>query len=121
VTKIREAIMRSISEILNLVTDGFVKTQARAAEIIEEEAADRETFGKVTVEEARAVLLENIGYMTGYMSPEQGDRIMELFNTEHPIWGRNHPTPEEALRLGIEYGSRGVKGMERPIEDQKSK
>ena len=111
--------MRSISDILNLVVDGFVTTKAQAAQIIEEEITARIAIAHLTEQEARDVLLTNIGYATGYMSARTGDKIMRLFNTQHPIWGRTHPTPEEALRLGIEYGSRGVKGMEKPIDDQK--
>lgn len=110
--------MRSISDILNLVTDEFITTKAQAAQIIEEEITARIAVAHVTEEEAREVLLHNIGYATGYMTAKQGDRVMRLFNTQHPVWGRAHPTAEEALRLGIEYGTRGIKGMERPIDDK---
>jgi hypothetical protein len=101
--------MRSISEILNLVVDGVVTTKAQAEQIIEEEITARIAVARVTEEEARSVLLENIGYATGYMTDKTGDKVMRLFNTQHPIWGRTHPTAEEALRLGIEYGTQGDK------------
>jgi hypothetical protein len=113
--------MRSISEILNLALDGEITTPEEAAELIEEEVTDRIMVCHISAAEARSTVLENIGYATGYMTPENADRINDLFNTEHPVWGRTHPTAEEALRLGIEYGSRGVKEMERPIEERKSK
>jgi hypothetical protein len=40
------------------------------------------------------------------MSVANADKTMTLFNTEHPLWGRTHPTPEEAMRLGEEDAAR---------------
>lgn len=110
--------MRSISDILNLAKDGVITTKEQAAAIIEEEVTARMSIALSEEEEARSIIKANIGYCTGYMTPEQADKINDLFNTEHPVWGRSHPTPKQALRLGIEYADRG-KDMERPIDDQK--
>jgi hypothetical protein len=59
-----------------------------------------------TPEEARRLVLANVGYYTGYLEYEKADKVMELFETEHPVWGKTHPTPEEIARLGREYGER---------------
>ena len=34
---------------------------------------------------------------------------MKLFQTQHPIFGTEHPTAEEAYRLGHEWGTRTKK------------
>ena len=57
-------------------------------------------------DEATKRVLSSIGYYTGYLDHATADKIMDLFETEHPIFGKTHPTPEEALRLGLEYGRR---------------
>src|SRR5271155_2446298 len=98
--------MRSISEIVNLVVDGQLTTQEQANALIEDEVADRAKICNITEEEARSVLLANIGYTTGYMTHAQADTIMELFNIEHPVWGRTHPTPDEIVKLGMEAAAR---------------
>jgi hypothetical protein len=42
----------------------------------------------------------NIGYLTGYCSPEEAERLRARFNVSHPIFGRKSPTPEQALEAG---------------------
>ena len=54
--------------------------------------------------EVKKTLLSNIGYYTGYCDFETGDRICDLFETEHPIFGRRHPTAEEAFARGQLHG-----------------
>ena len=51
-------------------------------------------------------MLANIGYFAGYYSAEIADKTYELFETEHPIFGKTHPTKEEAFRKGMEMGKR---------------
>jgi hypothetical protein len=48
----------------------------------------------------------NIGYFAGYYSSETSARIYELFETVHPIFGKSHPTPEEAIKAGMETAGR---------------
>jgi hypothetical protein len=101
--------MRSMAQIINLVIDGEITTKEQAAALVEEEVRDRVAFyyiSHVTAEQARTSLLMQIGYVTGYCSHEQADKIMELFDTEHPVFGRQHPTPEDAFRMGQEYAER---------------
>lgn len=43
----------------------------------------------------------NIGYAAGYCDAETQDRIYEFTETAHPIFGRHHPTPDEALAAGM--------------------
>jgi hypothetical protein len=119
--KARENKMRSISEILNLAKDGEVPNKQAAQDIIEQEVADRVKICHITEEEARSVIKHNIGYCTGYMTPEDADRINDLFETEHPVWGRTHPTPEEALRLGVEWGERSLKSKENDDDKKASR
>lgn len=98
--------MRSMNQIINYVVDGEVTTQEQARALVKAEAAERAEFYHISEAEATAALLANIGYVTGYCSDEQADRIMELFETQHPIFGRTHPTAEEAYRMEHELGAK---------------
>jgi hypothetical protein len=98
--------MRSMLQIINLAIDGEVTTKEQAAALVKLEAAEAAAFYKISEAEATARLLENIGYVTGYFSSEQADKIMDLFETQHPIFGRQHPSAEEAYRMGHELGTR---------------
>lgn len=51
----------------------------------------------------------NIGYITGYFSHQDAERLRDLLDVSHPIFGKKSPTPEEALQAGIEMG-RAMKG-----------
>lgn len=44
--------------------------------------------------------LQNIGYWSGYYDRKTADRIMDVFKTAHPIFGRRHVEPEEAFKMG---------------------
>ena len=50
------------------------------------------------------VAKHNIGYATGYMDRTEADRLMALFDCPHPLFGFEHPTPEDALAMGISMG-----------------
>jgi hypothetical protein len=49
----------------------------------------------------------NIGYFAGYYGSETSARIHELFETVHPIFGKSQPTPEEAIKAGMEMAAGG--------------
>jgi hypothetical protein len=59
---------------------------------------------RLTKGAARRGILSNIGYMTGYMDAKTSDRVMDLFETEHPFFGREHPDPRLALSMGKRWG-----------------
>jgi hypothetical protein len=91
---------------MSSITDGKINTKEEAAALVAEEAAAASDFYKIPVETAAANILSNIGYFTGYLDHASADRIMEMFDCEHPVFGRTHPTTEEAYRIGLEYGQR---------------
>jgi hypothetical protein len=100
-------------EILNLAIDRQITTKEQAAALVKEEVAAIAEHYQLSKKEARKRLLESIGYVTGYLSHEQADHVMELFDCEHPVFGRQHPTAEEAYRMGQEYAKRNNKQGER--------
>jgi hypothetical protein len=95
--------MLTLQQIMQYVQDGITKEEA--ALLLTERIEDLVRMG-IAREEATRRTLVSIGYFAGYYSHEIADKTYELFNTEHPIWGREHPTPAEALRLGMEHGRR---------------
>lgn len=60
---------------------------------------------------------DNIGYWTGYFSPELARQAREVFAVEHPIFGKVQPTVEEALQAGYAMG-RGENPRVDPESDQ---
>ena len=54
----------------------------------------------MTVERARQVVQQNIGYYSGYYGKETSQRVLDLYMTAHPVFGRRKPTSEEALEAG---------------------
>lgn len=51
--------------------------------------------------EAEEIVNANLGYMSGYYSPDMAKRIMEAYATVHPVFGSSIPTPEEAFNAGV--------------------
>lgn len=71
------------------------KKQAEAvvAAAVYDLCAERE---ELSVEEARKMVLDNLGYIAMYHDRADAVYVYDLFETEHPVFGRNLPTPEEA-------------------------
>lgn len=64
--------------------------------------------------DAKAIAKSNLGYFAGYYDPETYKRVMNLFDTVHPFFGKEWPTVENALSIGI------MKGTEEREKSQKS-
>ena len=97
--------MRSPYEIMRLAqAEDFTKENADA--IVKEQVEEMVSVFGYSPEEAKKLMLTNLGYTTGYYPPEVADKVFEMFETEHPVFGRKHPTPEEALQIGMDLGRR---------------
>ena len=97
--------MRSLEEIMNLArAKDFTKADAEA--IVKAQVEEMATVLHYDPDEARKIVLSNIGYYCGYYPAELADKVYEMFDTEHPILGKNHPPAEEILRIGMEWGRR---------------
>ena len=61
-------------------------------------------------EMAAQIVRTNLGYYAGYYDAETRERVERLFFCEHPIFGKiaekGQPTPEEAFRMGVEWGEK---------------
>ena len=77
-----------VSEVMDIIESALTATGDERKEIVE--------FLLASGPHAR----ENIGYLSGYFPPEKAAAVLELFQTEHPIFGKVRPTPEEAFALG---------------------
>lgn len=94
--------MHSLFEFIEKAKDpNFTQTQASA--MVNENVRDLITYCDYARDEAHKTVLKNIGYFAGYYPADLADRVYSLFQTQHPIFGLTHPTPEEALRLGMEH------------------
>lgn len=51
----------------------------------------------------------NIGYWTGYLDQKKADRIRDWAGVTHPIFGRKHPTAEEAFAAGLKMGKASLR------------
>lgn len=74
--------MRSMREIMCAVVDGEINTKEQAAALVNEEALELAAAERISIEAARAMLLSNIGYCTGYYDNATADKILDLFETE---------------------------------------
>ena len=81
-----------------------VGTREEAEKQIEQAATDLQTKNPSRdLADIKTMLLSNIGYYAGYYKTDTADRIYELFQTEHPFFGRRHPSAIEALARGVLY------------------
>lgn len=55
-------------------------------------------------EQAEDIERQNIGYFAGYYDSDVAQRVYQLFNCEHPIFGKIQPTPEQSLKAGMLLG-----------------
>jgi hypothetical protein len=55
-------------------------------------------------EDGRYLARQNLGYMAGYYDRDVACKVYDAFETEHPIFGKSFPTPEEAFDKGKEWG-----------------
>lgn len=60
-------------------------------------------------EKAEYIAKSNLGYWTGYYDQETANRVFKLFDCEHPVFGREFPTPEEAFKKGMEWAEKNKK------------
>lgn len=61
------------------------------------DCGDKRTYDQIRLDELR-----NIGYYAGYLTKDAMARVFDLFETEHPYFGkRTDLTPTELLNLGI--------------------
>lgn len=82
-------------------------TKEKAQELVAQQVAEMTTqLDYKDPADARQRVLKGIGYYTGYLARADADKVMELFDTEHPVFGRTHPTAEEAYRLGKLFGEK---------------
>jgi hypothetical protein len=54
-------------------------------------------------EEAKRILLCTIGYLAYFYDGRTIDRILGLFQTEHPFFGKSHPSGKMAFTMGSQY------------------
>lgn len=47
---------------------------------------------------------QNVGYFSGYYNEEKARKIMEVFETSHPIFGSHRPSAQEAYEMGKSLG-----------------
>jgi hypothetical protein len=120
--------MHSMFEFMDKARDQRT-TQAEAAAMVETNVQDLTDFCGYSRNEARKIVLHNIGYFAGYYDHTFADRVYSLFQTEHPIFGLTHPTPKEASRLEMEYAAQQrrppleerndpMPGMPQDVQDQ---
>jgi hypothetical protein len=55
--------------------------------------------------DAKAIAKTNLGYYAGYYDPETYARVMNLYDTVHPFFGKEWPTPQNAFNIGIMKGT----------------
>lgn len=80
--------------------DAFVKAYADMIQAVND---DIETF-----DEAVNVVKENLGYLCGYYDQATASMMYDFYDMAHPIFGRNKPTTEEAIELGVAWAKENL-------------
>ena len=63
--------------------------------------------GKLSHGDALRIVKENIGYWSGYYSREECKRMLRLFDTQHPIFGKRQDISITcALQAGMAFAKR---------------
>lgn len=81
-------------------------TREQADAWLEREADDmmREYPQQFTLDDAKKLIRINLGYMSGYYDMDVAQRVYELYDAEHPVFGtpamRAKVTPEDAFAAG---------------------
>lgn len=94
---------RELKTIFDLMTHGINECENKV------EALE---FMSLYRKECPAAADVNIGYLSGYYSPQEAQRIMDWFEVSHPVFGRGTPSNEEALAKGIALGMSMIGGKE---------
>jgi hypothetical protein len=98
--------MRTYGDLIKAAEACTTKDEARGL-VKSEVAAVMEGKTALLEEQARSIVLHNIGYMAGYLNRAAAARLLDLFETRHPYFGaiENWPkTPEEAVEMGFRIG-----------------
>lgn len=66
------------------------KTKDDARIWLDEEIAQYQREYKMPAQEAKKVILSNLGYMAGYYDQETATKVLELFGAAHPILGTDY-------------------------------
>jgi len=69
----------------------------------------KKEYGK-NPDEAKRIILSNLGYMAGYYGNEEAEKVHRLFGAVHPIFGSSDyhktVTPEKAFEMGKKFAER---------------
>lgn len=79
-------------------------------DILEQNVLVESARNRWSPREAERILRENIGYIGGYYDRETQLRLYKLFKTEHPIFGIEEPTFEQALWAGVRISQEMLSG-----------
>lgn len=86
-----------------LMNIGQLVSELCAIETPEEAALYRRVYAEMqarempaSIERGYEVADVNIGYVAGYMSGKDAARVLSLFKTEHPIFGKMQEVPTNA-------------------------
>lgn len=78
-------------------------TKKEATAFVKELMKSAEDPKKEGLEES---IRSNLGYLTGYLNAEEATRLLDIFETEHPFFGKTRPTAEEAFKMGLAFGEK---------------
>ena len=55
---------------------------------------------------ALRIVKSNISYSAGYHGKDTYNQILTVFDLEHPFFGKEYPTTEEAFKIGLKLGQK---------------
>ena len=94
---------KTYAELMNEVL--ACENQDEAKALVDREGIRLNKERGMAYAEAVSLTLGNIGYLAGYYDKETYHEILSLFDTSHPIFGTNYPSPEDAFEMGKKAGA----------------
>ena len=82
-----------------------IRTKQQADEYFEFLVSWRTKEFSMPRDEAERIERNNVGYWTGYLDEATARRVMELFQVEHPFFGTEFPSLDEAFEIGVRAGT----------------
>jgi len=95
----RDREIKNIGDLVNGIAS--CQTQSDADDFFEAYVRSFSARTDLNFNERVNLAQKNVGYLIGYLDTENRKRLYRLFNTQHPIFGRSDPTPQEALTAGL--------------------
>lgn len=92
---------KTIGETMKLALKATNQTEAD--NIVQDLIQDDVEWENKPMQERESILRQNIGHCSGYYDRKTSVKLIELYRTQHPVFGKTYPKPSEAFQAGVKH------------------